>query len=640
MSKGRIPDSDVRAIRENTPIEEVVSEYVQLKSAGADSLKGLSPFKDERTPSFHVRPNHGYYHCFSTDKGGDVFDFLMEMEQLTFPEAVEACADRIGYRINYEGGGTGRREDHGSRRRLLAANNEAQKFYAQQLDTPDAQVARDFLKDRGFTREHAHTFGCGYAPAGWDTLSKHLMRLGYTEKELEQAGLAKPSSRGSIIDRFHRRLLWPIRNMAGDVIGFGARKLFDDDKLGKYMNTPETMLYKKSEVLFGIDLAKRDIATSHRAIVVEGYTDVMAMHAAGETTAVAACGTAFGERHLQLLRRLMLDDDFFRGEIIYTFDGDEAGQKAAMRAFEGSQEFTGQSFVAVAPPGEDPCDLRLERGDEAVRDLVAQRTAIVDFVLRTLLTDFDTDTPNGRVNAIRRVVPVLADIRDTALRDEYARVVAGWIGYHDEAELVRQVREQANAPKKEDPAQRRRRRLAEQKDRDEQQSAKPRISRPDPRDKTLQFQREAMRVAVQEPSVMGPVFDELAPEVFTHPAFQAIFAAMKKAGGAADSAGGGQWIADLYEAVDDPTVQSLITELGVEDIPVDPDQIEAYAAGLIARLQATWVSGQISQVRGALTRMNPERDTANYNRLFADLISLEQYRRELNEEAQRGPNPH
>ena len=366
MARGRIPERDIAAIRERTPIEEIVAEYVQLKPGGADSLKGLSPFKDERTPSFHVRPNHGYYHCFSTGKGGDVFSFLMEMEHLSFPEAVEACAERIGYTINYEGGGTGRREEPGTRRRLVEANKAAHAFYRDQLEAPEAQVARDFLADRGFTEEQWRRFGCGYAPDGWDTMTRYLQRKGFSAQELEKAGLSTQGRRGPI-DRFRRRLLWPIRNLSGDVIGFGARKLFEDDNLGKYMNTPDTLLYHKSKVLFGLDLAKKDIAASHRAIVVEGYTDVMAMHAAGETTAVAACGTAFGEGHLTVLRRLLLDDSFFRGELIYTFDGDEAGQKAAMRAFEGDQRFTGQSYVAVAPDGMDPCDLRMARGDVAVR---------------------------------------------------------------------------------------------------------------------------------------------------------------------------------------------------------------------------------------------------------------------------------
>ena len=273
MAKGRIPERDIEAIREQTPIEEVVGEYVQLKPGGVDSMKGLSPFKDEKTPSFHVRPNHGYFHCFSTDQGGDVFKFLMLMEHMSFPEAVEACAERIGYRINYEGGRPGNREEPGTRRRLVAANKAAFDFYRKEFlgDAEGADVARNFLLERGFTLEHAEQFGCGYAPAGWDRLTKHLQQKGFSFKEIEAAGLGRMGKRGPI-DRFHRRLLWPIRSVSGDVIGFGARKLFDDDKLGKYLNTPETMLYKKSKVLFGIDQAKRNIVAKHQAVVAVSYT--------------------------------------------------------------------------------------------------------------------------------------------------------------------------------------------------------------------------------------------------------------------------------------------------------------------------------------------------------------------------------
>ena len=314
MAKGRIPESDIAAIRERAQIEDIVAEYVQLKPAGVDSLKGLSPFKDEKTPSFHVRPNHGYFHCFSTGKGGDVFTFLMEMEHIPFPEAVEVVAEKIGYHINYQGGSTGeRRVEPGTRKRLIEANRAAHEFYRSQLETPEAAPARAFLLERGFSKETILHFECGFAPETWDGVTKLLLRKGFDFKELEAAGLSTMGRRGPI-DRFRRRLLWPIKNSSGDVIGFGARKLFDDDTMGKYMNTPETLLYKKSKVLFGLDLAKRDIASRHQCVVVEGYTDVMAMHAAGITTAVASCGTAFGEEHLQLIRRLMLDDSFFRGE--------------------------------------------------------------------------------------------------------------------------------------------------------------------------------------------------------------------------------------------------------------------------------------------------------------------------------------
>ena len=412
---GRIPERDIAAVRERTRIEDIVGEYVALKAPRGDSMMGLCPFHDEKTPSFHVRPNHGTFHCFGCGEGGDVYTFLQKMEHISFVESVEQLADRLNYRIDYEGGGTSVQRDRGTRARLVAANAAAQQFYAEQLGSPEAQAARDYLTERNFDAAAARQFGCGFAPSGWDTLTKHLLKKGFEFAELEAAGLARQGKRGPM-DRFHRRLLWPIRNLAGDVIGFGARKIFDDDTMpGKYVNTPETLLYKKSQVLFGLDLAKKDIAKGHQAVVVEGYTDVMAMHLAGVTTAVASCGTAFGDDHLALLRRLLMDDKFWRGEIIYTFDGDEAGQAAAMKAFSGDQKLAGQTFIAVAPEGMDPCDLRLRQGDAAVRDLVARRTPLFEFAIRGALAECNLDTAEGQVEALRRTVPMVAQMKDLSL---------------------------------------------------------------------------------------------------------------------------------------------------------------------------------------------------------------------------------
>ena len=418
---GRIPDRDIAAIRERVRIEDVVGDYVQLRRAGADSLKGLCPFHDEKSPSFHVRPNHGHFHCFGCGEGGDVYAFVQKIEHVSFVEAVELLADRVGYTVTYTGSATSVQRDRGSRSRLLAANAAAQEFYAEALKSDEAAPARQYLLDRNFDAEAAAHFGCGFAPSGWDTLTKHLLRKGFEFKELEAAGLSREGRRGPM-DRFHRRLLWPIRVSSGEVIGFGARRLFDDDQnQAKYVNTPETVLYKKSSVLFGLDHAKRDIAKAHQAVVVEGYTDVMAMHLAGVTTAVASCGTAFGDEHLAMLRRLMMDDNFFRGELIYVFDGDAAGRAAAVKAFDGEQNLAGQSFVAVASDGMDPCDLRLKSGDGALRDLVARRTPLFEFAIRTALADHDLDNAEGRVD---RVAPVRADGRADQGSDAARRVCA------------------------------------------------------------------------------------------------------------------------------------------------------------------------------------------------------------------------
>lgn len=629
MARGRIPDSDIEAIRERANLADIVGEYVQLKPAGHDSLKGLSPFKDEKTPSFHVRPARGYYHCFSTGKGGDVFSFMMEMEQLSFPEAVEAVAEEIGYHINYQGGSTGARDvKPGTRARLIAANKAAHEFYRDQLEQPEAEVGRRFLLDRGFDRDIIHHFECGYAPDGWDTLTKYLLRKGFEVQELVDAGLATMGRRGPI-DKFRRRLLWPIKDVTGNVIGFGARKLFDDDKMGKYMNTQDTMLYHKSKVLFGLDLAKKNIAQNHHCVVVEGYTDVMAMHAAGVTTAVASCGTAFGKDHMSIIRRLMLDDNYFRGELIYTFDGDEAGQKAAMRAFEGDQQFTGQSFVSVAPDGMDPCDLRLAKGDSAVRDLVASRIPMFEFVIESLLKDYSLDTAEGRLQALRRTVPVVAQIRDTPLQTEYARQLAGWVGWPDPNEVIRQVRQEAKNPKQQ---KRSAWEMATPAQSNQPAPGQPTFELPNPEDPMLWAQREALKVALQYPETAGNYFDGINPDAFTHPAYRAVRDAMGKAGGTSNA--GPSWISHVADQMTSDDGRNFVSELAVEDMHVE--DIAAYTDSVLSRLQEVRVGNQIAQLKSQLQRMRPSDDEMAYNALFSDLVALEQARRELNDRAFRG----
>lgn len=624
---GRIPDRDIAAIRERVRIEDVVGDYVQLRRAGADSLKGLCPFHDEKSPSFHVRPNHGHFHCFGCGEGGDVYAFVQKIEHVSFVEAVELLADRVGYTVTYTGAAaTNVQRDRGSRSRLLAANAAAQEFYAAALQSEEAAPARQYLIDRNFDMQTAAHFGCGFAPSGWESLTKHLLRKGFEFKELEAAGLSREGRRGPM-DRFHRRLLWPIRASGSEVIGFGARRIFDDDTMeAKYINTPETVLYKKSSVLFGLDLAKRDIAKGHQAVVVEGYTDVMAMHLAGVTTAVASCGTAFGDEHLAMLRRLMMDDNFFRGELIYVFDGDAAGRAAAVKALEGEQNLAGQSYVAVADDGMDPCDLRLKSGDGALRDLVARRTPLFEFAIRTALGEHDLDSAEGRVSALRQCVPMVARIKDSMLRDEYARRLAGWVGWANEAQVISRVREEAQKGG--------RRGVAKPTATRAKAVANPPsvVTRPDPRDPTLWPQREALKSALQYPALAGPVFDSLTVESFTHAGYAAVRAAIGAAGGASAGLTGAQWI----EAVRDqtPAAASLVNELGVEAINVDDDdKLRRYIGGVLARLQEVWVGRQIAEVKSKLQRMSPVEQGDEYHALFGDLVAMEAYRRSLLEQA-------
>jgi DNA primase len=629
---GRISDRDIAAIRERARIEEVVGDYVQLRRAGADSMKGLCPFHNEKSPSFHVRPNHGHFHCFGCGEGGDVYAFIQKIEHVSFVEAVELLADRIGHTISYSGPATSVQRDRGSRSRLIAANAAAAEFYAQELESDEAAPARQYLTERNFDAEAARRFGCGFAPSGWEKLTKHLQRKGFEFKELEAAGLSREGRRGPM-DRFHRRLLWPIRTSAGEVIGFGARRLFDDDPMeAKYVNTPETLLYKKSAVMFGIDLAKRDIAKGHQAVVVEGYTDVMAMHLAGVTTAVASCGTAFGDEHLAMLRRLMMDDSFFRGELIYVFDGDQAGRAAALKALDGEQNLAGQSFVAVAPDSMDPCDLRLKSGDGALRDLVARRTPLFEFAIRTALAEMDMESAEGRVAALQRCVPMVGLIKDPTLRDEYARQLAGWVGWDDVAQLIDRVRTSAKQPKA--PA----RVSADLRARGQSAAAaaaaaEPAAARPDPRDPTLWPQREALKSALQYPAFAGPVFDSLTIESFTHPGYAAVRAALDAAGGTSTGASGAQWIDAVRQKTTSALTAGLISELGVEAIAVDEEKLPRYVAGVMARLQEVWMGRQIAEVKSKLQRMSPIDHGDEYHALFGDLVAMEAYRRSLLEQA-------
>ncbi|GAA3304637.1 hypothetical protein GCM10020295_56280 [Streptomyces cinereospinus] len=434
---GRINDEDVKAVRDAVPIDAVVSEYLQLRNAGGGNLKGLCPFHDEKSPSFQVSPSKGLFHCFGCQEGGDTITFVMKVDHLSFSEAVERLAAQAGITLRYEEGGYNPAHQRGERIRLVEAHKIAAEWYAEQLATgAEAEAGRVFLAERGFDQSAAVHFGVGYSPQGWDHLTRYLRGKGFTDKELTLSGLSQEGRRGPI-DRFRGRLMWPIRDIGGEVVGFGARKLYEADNGPKYLNTPETAIYKKSQVLYGIDLAKKEIAKTSRAVVVEGYTDVMACHLAGVTTAIATCGTAFGGDHIKILRRLLMDNGSAR--VIFTFDGDAAGQKAALRAFEDDQKFAAETYIAIAPDGMDPCDLRLVKGDEAVADLVEPRTPLFEFALRQIVSRYDLDTPAGRAAALDEAAPVVARIKNSGAQHEVAVQLAGMLGILDTQFVVKRV---------------------------------------------------------------------------------------------------------------------------------------------------------------------------------------------------------
>lgn len=623
-----IRETDIAQVRERNRIDEVIGDYVALRPSGGGAMKGLCPFHDEKTPSFNVRTSQGMFHCFGCGVGGDVIKFVMSIEHLGFVESVERLAARVGIQLTYTGGGTKVQRDRGTRTRLTEAHRAAQEFYAQQLRTPEAEPAREFLKERGFDQACAERFGCGFAPGGWDQLTRHLLGKGFEASELYQAQLARESKQGKPIDRFRRRLLWPIKELGGDVVGFGARRIFDDDPIeAKYLNTSESPIYKKAQVLFGIDLAKREIARRHQVVVVEGYTDVMAMHAAGVPTAVASSGTAFGNDHMAVLRRLMMDDDTFRGEVIFTFDGDESGQKAALKAFEGDQEFAGQTYIAVAPDDMDPCDLRLRHGDAAVRDLVARRIPLFEFAIRSLLRSYDLDSVDGQVAALQRTVPLVAQIKDAAKRDGYAVKLAFWTGWHDESMVVKRVRETSGGGGG---------RTRTRQRRSGSDGADDHIPHPDPRDPNLRAQREVLKAALQEPALAGPSYDALPDDAFTHQAYAAVHRAVLEAGASASGLAGPALVEAAVAAAPEGTARTVLSELAVEPLHAKEEVDADYVETELAVLQAALVGRQVAELKSKLQRVSPTEEAEEYRALFGDLVALEQYRKSLREQAVGG----
>ncbi len=601
---GRIKDEDVAYIRDRAPIDEIVGDFVQLKNAGGGQKKGLCPFHDEKSPSFHVTPSKGYFHCFGCQVGGDVIAFIMKIDHLSFTETVERLAERIGYTLHYEESRTGVAQPAGQRSRLIAANAAAAKFYQEQLNhSPDAQIGRDLLTKRGFDQNACALFEVGYAPDDWDALTKYLRTQGFTIEELEVAGLAKMGQRGPV-DRFRNRLMWPIRDISGDVVGFGARKLASDDVDNgpKYLNTPETPIYKKSQVLYGLDRAKKEIAKKRQVVIVEGYTDVMAAHLAGIGTAVATCGTAFGSDHIRILRRLLMDDDAFRGEVIFTFDGDTAGQKAALRAFGEDQKFVTQTFVAVEPDGLDPAELRERKGDLALRDLIARRVPLFEFAIRSELRQHNLSNAEGRVNALNAVAPIVGQIRDKSLRPEYIRLLAGWLGVEVETVVAAVGRGAPALP---------------------QEPISPMSDsswRPSPSEPRLALEREVLKARLQTPElILG--WDDIEMDAFTHPAYhhlRILIDAQTDSGVRMDQ-------------TEDERLKALIVELSVEPIRTDGEISTRYIESIIARLREVALSRKIAEVKSTLQRINPVTDEAEYTALFTDLVTLESARRVLHD---------
>jgi DNA primase len=649
---GLIRDDDIALVRERARIDEVVSTYVTLRSAGGGSMKGLCPFHDERSPSFHVTASRGFFHCFGCSEGGDVISFLQKIEGLGFTDAVERLAEKYAVQLRYvDGGPTSPRRDSNLRPRMIEAHKLAAAYYVGKLESAEAVTGRQFLSKRGFDKDAAAMFGIGFAPRDGDALFKHLRQKGFTDAELVSGGLVTQGGRGHY-DRFRGRLMWPIRDASGDVIGFGARRLFDDDRIdAKYLNTPETPIYKKSHVLYGIDLARRDIARASQAVVVEGYTDVMACHLSGVMTAVATCGTAFGEDHGRVLRRLLHDHEEFRGEVIFTFDGDEAGQRAALRAFGGDQQFVGQTYVAIEPDGLDPCDLRLRGGDAAVRELVARRIPLYRFVLGNVVSRYDLDRADQRAQAVHEAAKLVSSSRDSAVRNSsFARELANLVGMDPNEVLAEVRRASRRGPDQRRGAPHAATRTAVGGRTPPAGSGsvvepfdglrnRPVETTPAPpplphlRDPRFSLERETLKLVVQHPLVVGHDAKDVDGDDFTHPTYRSVWDAVSACGGPSASPGSEVWVSKLRENVGTEPVRQALNALAVEPLLAMREPDAAYVAAHVYRLQELTVMRRIADVKSRLQRTNPVEQATDYNRMFGELVALEGHRRHLRERA-------
>ena len=625
---GRIRDDDIAEVREKARIDDVVSQYVTLKRAGGGSLKGLCPFHDEKTPSFNVNPARQFFHCFGCGEGGDVIAFVMKVDGLTFTEAVERLAEKYGVQLRREDGDDEPARPRGpARGRLIEAHKVAQEFYAEQLASADAVVARQFLHQRGFDQAAAEMFGVGFAPRDGEALTRHLRGRRFTDEESVAAGLVAHGR--SHYDRFRGRLVWPIREANGDTIGFGARRIFDDDRIeAKYLNTSETAIYKKSQVLYGIDLARTAMKDAQQAVVVEGYTDVMACHLAGVRTAVASCGTAFGTDHARVLRRFLGDHD-------------EHQRRGHLHLRRRLGRAEGRDEGARERPGLRLPDLRRRRarGHGPLRPAASRRAtrpcaSWSPSASRSTASPSTTSSP-----ATTSTAPTVAStrcatppgwwpsIRDKTKVESFSRELAHMVGV-DVDEVRSEVRRAASRPAT-PPEERRTTRAARRPSRP---SRPARPCRACPTRASSSSARCSSSSSSTRPGWAAPP-PTCRPTDFTHPTFQGVWEAVTAAGGPAAGADDPGWANKVRGAATDPAVVAAITELGVEPVRGTSDPNPTFAVAYVYRLQELTTSRRIADVKARLQRTNPVDHALDYNRMFGELVMLEQHRRKLREGA-------
>lgn len=416
---GRIPESDIDRVRAATDLVALASERMALKRSGRRFV-GRCPFHDEKTPSFSINPETGLYYCFGCGASGNVFQFLMGLDAMSFTDAVEALARRSGISITYtdDSPDDRRRRERKPKLEEVLAHSVAH-LHRQLMTHPDAGIARTYLKGRGYDKDVATRFSLGWSPPVWDDLVKSCKKAGYLEEDMIDAGVASRSSRGSAVDFLRGRLVFPIFDPQGKPVALAGRILDvpgEDPQGPKYLNTPETSLYHKSRTLYGLNWARTDIVARDEAVIVEGYTDVIGFHLAGATNAVATCGTALGEEHLRLLKR-------YAPRVVLAFDGDTAGAAATERTFSVAADVGLEVWVAVLPPGKDPAELAAD-GIDAVDALLARRRPLLEFKIEREIARHPVDTLEGEARALDAAAAAIAAHPDPTVRSAAARQVA------------------------------------------------------------------------------------------------------------------------------------------------------------------------------------------------------------------------
>jgi DNA primase len=561
-----IHDDDVKRVREETDLTRVISQYVALKKVGRRWV-GLCPFHNEKTPSFSVNAEEGFYYCFGCQKSGDAITFAREMEQLDFVGAVEWLAEKTNITLRYTSECDGKRRQQ--RNELVELVDQAATFYHERLLTsPDAGKARAYLRQRGYDRETVEQFRIGYSPDTWDTLVRHLRA---PARQLVDAGLAFENSQGRPTDFFRGRLMFPIHDANGAAIAFGGRML-PDGKPPKYKNSAQNPIYDKSRVLYALNWAKKSIVEAGRIIVCEGYTDVIGCHRAGATQAVATCGTALTDEHVKLMKR-------FSQKVILAFDADGAGKAAADRFYEWERTHEVEVFVADLPDGVDPGELAESDPERLVAAIDGARP-FLEYRIRRILDAAQLDRPEGRARAAESAAVVIAEHPNELVRDQYLVEVAGKCRV-DVNQMRRLV---ANPPRRTQPHDDAPPPLDEEDpyfhDDGPDGGAWTAATRPVP-----VAEVNALRALIHTPDMVG---DLVLSAMFTHSLAIAAYAALCSPG----------W----RDALDDldPEVAHLLRRLSVEEVEADPVELVSRALdGVVVR----WRTDMLHQSAGDLERL-------------------------------------